>query len=66
MNQDLKTELKAKWFNDYCVLVESPVRSFYRIFGTYDDAKKEHDRIQRNCDLLKPCTVRMFLIDGAL
>ena len=62
--QQLIKGLKQEYYNDYLVLLDSVVFGFKcRIYGNKETAQKEYNRISNNCDLLKPCTVELILLN---
>ena len=62
---DLIAMYKKQYFNDYLVLIDSVVCGFKAyVFTDLEIAKREHARITKNCDLLKPCTVELIPLFG--
>ena len=59
--QELIKQLKQDYYNDFCILIDSVTMGFkYWIYGNKEIAKQNFNRINKNCDMLKPCTVELI------
>lgn len=59
--KELIKQLKQDYYNDFVVLLDSVTFGFkYWIYGDRETADNNYNRIKKNCDLLKPCTVEVI------
>ena len=57
-------KLKKEYYNDYAVIIDSVVMGLTaKVYNDYTTAKKHYKRIVANCDLLKPCTIQIHLLN---